>query len=141
MSLKKIKANIKKESETRFEYELTPWGSLISSLLIVSGRKWSNAKYNQKVGRATFPYLDDEDFVGKTLRAVGLSIEDFVDHTIGVYRGKGTVMFAPVSPVEMELKDGSKVKKIFPLPISNLNKDFFPNTIVENIENVELMTL
>lgn len=141
MNIKKIKSNVKKEAETRFDYELTPWGSLISSLLIVSGRKWSNAKYNQKVGRAIFPYLDDDDFVGKTLRAVGLSIEDFTGHTIGLYRGKGTVMFAPVSPVEMELKDGSKVSKIFPLPISNLNKDFFPNTIVENIENVELMTL
>lgn len=138
---KRVKKYLKQASIERRNYELTPWGSLISSLLIVSGRKWSNAKYNQKVGRAIFPYLDDEDFVGKTLRAVGLSIEDFTGHTIGLYRGKGTVMFAPVSPVEMELKDGSKVSKIFPLPISNLNKDFFPNTIVENIENVELMTL
>lgn len=141
MNIKKIKTNVKKEAETRFDYELTPWGSLISSLLIVSGRKWSNAKYNQKIGRATFPYLDDEDFVGKTLRAVGLSIEDFTGHTIGLYRGKGTVMFAPVSPVEMKMKDGNKIVKILPLPISKLNKDFFPNTIVENIDTVELMTL
>lgn len=141
MNVKQMKKNVKKDAETRFDYELTPWGSLISSLLIVSGRKWSNAKYIQKLGRATFPYLDDEDFVGKTLRAVGLSIEDFSGHTIGLYRGKGTVLFAPVAPVEIELKGGSKVKKIFPLPISNLHKDFFPNTIVENIENVELMTL
>lgn len=141
MNKKQIKKNVNSMRETRFAYELTPYGSLVSSLLLVTNQKWSDAKYVRLFNRATFPYLDDEDFVGKTLRAVGLRLEDFKGETIGVYRDpKGFVMFSAVAPVELVMKDGLVVKKILPLPIS-YKKDFFPNTIRNNIDSVELMTL
>lgn len=138
---KRVKKYLKQASIERRSYELTPWGSLVSSLLIVSGKKWSNAKYCRLFDRATFPYLDDEDFVGNTLKAVGLSIEDFTGHTIGVFRGKNTVMFAPLAPVEIVMKDSSKETKILPLPLTSYKDGFFPNTIVENIDRMEMMTL
>jgi hypothetical protein len=141
MNLKKIKKNIQNTKNSRFTYELTPWGSLVSSLLIVSGKKWSNAKYCRLFDRATFPYLDDEDFVGNTLKAVGLNIEDFAGHTIGVFRGKNTVMFTPLAPVEIVMKDSSKETKILPLPLTSYKDGFFPNTVVENIDRMEMMTL
>lgn len=137
----KIKKNVQNEAQKakkqRFAYEMTPYGSLISSLLIVSGQKWSDLKYVRLLGKARFPFVDEEDFVGKTLRAVGLSVEEFKGHTIGVYTDKYPV-FAPVAPVKLKMKDGSETSKILPLPLEG---DFFPNTVLNNIENVELMTI
>ena len=77
MKVKSIKKNCLKNHSRRFTLECTPYGSLISSLLLVSNQKWSDAKYVSKLDKAKFPFLDEEDFVGKTLRAVGLSIDDF----------------------------------------------------------------
>lgn len=140
MKVKSIKKNCLKNHSRRFTLECTPYGSLISSLLLVKGEKWSDAKYVSKLDKAKFPFLDEEDFVGKTLRAVGLSIDDFRGHTIGVYTGKYPV-FAPVAPVDCKLSDGSIVQKILPLPLTAWPENFFPNTIVNNVEKVELMTI
>ena len=141
MNKKQIKKHVNAMRETRFAYELTPYGSLVSSLLLVSNQRWSDAKYVRLFNRATFPYLDDQDFVGKTLRAVGLDIKDFAGHTIGVYHDpKGFVMFSAVAPVTLKMKDGTEVQKVLPLPIS-YDKSFFPNTVRNNAMTVELMTL
>jgi len=121
----------------RQNYEITPHGSLVSSLLMVSNKKWSDVKYVRRFRKAVFPFVDEEDFVGKTLRAVGLSVEEFKGHTIGVYTDKYPI-FAPVAPVKLKMKDGTETSKILPLPLEG---DFFPNTVLNNIENVELMTI
>jgi len=130
----KKKSRIKDE---RFSYECTPYGSLVSSLLMVSNKKWSDVKYVRLFRKAVFPFVDEEDFVGKTLRAVGLSVEEFKGHTIGVYTDKYPI-FAPVAPVKLKMKDGTETSKILPLPLEG---DFFPNTVLNNIENVDLMTI
>lgn len=140
MKVKSIKKNCLKNHSRRFTLECTPYGSLISSLLLVSNLKWSDAKYVSKLDKAKFPFVDEEDFVGKTLKAVGLSIDDFRGHTIGVYTDKYPV-FAPVAPVDCKLSDGSIVQKILPLPLTAWPENFFPNTIVNNVEKVELMTI
>lgn len=140
MRVKSIKKNCLKNHNRRFTLECTPYGSLISSLLLVSNQKWSDAKYVSKLDKAKFPFVDEEDFVGKTLRAVGLSIDDFKGHTVGVYTDKYPI-FAPVAPVDCKMTDGSIVQKILPLPLTSFPDNFFPNTIVKNVENVELMTI
>lgn len=141
MSVKKqiIKNNLKYQN-IRFNYECTPYGSLISSLLLVSNQKWSNAKYVNKLSKAKFPYLDEEGFVEKTLKAVGLDINDFKGHTIGVYQDR-SIVFAPVAPVDCKMKDGSTIQKILPLPLTSYPEGFFPNTIVNSFEKVELMEI
>lgn len=140
MRVKSIKKNCLKNHNRRFTLECTPYGSLISSLLLVSNQRWSDAKYVSKLNKAKFPFVDEEDFVGKTLRAVGLSIDDFKGHTVGVYTDKYPI-FAPVAPVDCKMSDGTIVQKILPLPLTSFPDNFFPNTIVKNVENVELMTI
>lgn len=140
MRVKSIKKNCLKNHNRRFTLECTPYGSLISSLLLVSNQRWSDAKYVSKLNKAKFPFVDEEDFVGKTLRAVGLSIDDFKGHTVGVYTDKYPI-FAPVAPVDCKMSDGTIVQKILPLPLTSFPDNFFPNTIVKNVENVVLMTI
>ena len=140
MRVKSIKKNCLKNHNRRFTLECTPYGSLISSLLLVSNQEWSDAKYVSKLNKAKFPFVDEEDFVGKTLRAVGLSIDDFKGHTVGVYTDKYPI-FAPVAPVDCKMSDGTIVQKILPLPLTSFPDNFFPNTIVKNVENVVLMTI
>lgn len=140
MRVKSIKKNCQQNHNRRFTLECTPYGSLISSLLLVSNQRWSDAKYVSKLNKAKFPFVDEEDFVGKTLRAVGLSIDDFKGHTVGVYTDKYPI-FAPVTPVDCKMSDGSIVQKILPLPLTAWPENFFPNTIVNNVEKVVLMTI
>lgn len=136
---KRIKKNIEKTAVERFQFLLTPWGSLIESCLKLTGKKINDAKYMNIVKKAKFPYLDDPDFLPKTFKAMGLDISDFKGLTIGLYRDEqfNTAIFHPVCPVKVTGDEGEK-EVITPAPIK---KGFLPATVTKNWQNVELVKL
>ena len=136
---KRLKKAVNKLETERFNFMLTPWGSLIESCLKVTGKKITNGEYIKRLKHARLPYLDDPEFLPKTFEAMGLDIADFKGITIGLYRDEkfGSAVFHPVCPVKVTGEDGEK-EVITPAPI---RKDFLPQTVVRNWEKVELIKL
>ena len=136
---KRLKKAVNKLETERFNFLLTPWGSLIESCLKVTGMKITNGEYIKRLKHARLPYLDDADFLPKTFKAMGLDIADFRGITIGLYRDEqfNTAIFHPVCPVTVTGDEGEK-EVIAPAPIK---KGFLPATVTKNWQNVELIKL
>lgn len=136
---KAIKKAAEKLEAERFNFLCTPWGSLIESCLKLTNTKISNGEFVKRLKKAQLPYLDDENFLPKTFKAFGLSIDDFKGLTIGLYRDEQfkTAIFHPVAPITIKDDEGEK-SVIAPAPIK---KGFLPQTVVKNWQKVELIKL
>ena len=84
---KRLKKAVNKLETERFNFMLTPWGSLIESCLKITGKKITNGEYIKRLKHAKLPYLDDTDFLPKTFEAMGLDIADFKGITYFNYVG------------------------------------------------------
>lgn len=75
MNTKEIKKNIK-ETEVLYQNLInTVYGSLILSVLILTQKKYSKEAFNERMKKGKFPYMEDKDFIKKTLKAFDESID------------------------------------------------------------------
>lgn len=83
MNVKKIKKNV---TETEILYQNlinTVYGSLILSVLILTQKKCSKEVFNTRMKKGKFPYMEDKDFIRKTLKAFDESI-DYENEVMGL---------------------------------------------------------
>ncbi len=83
MNVKKIKKNV---TETEILYQNlinTVYGSLILSVLILTQKKCSKEVFNARMKKGKFPYMEDKDFIRKTLKAFDESI-DYENEVMGL---------------------------------------------------------
>lgn len=76
MNTKQIKKNIKEEKYFIENVRNTIYGSLIQSAVILLQLNWTDSEYLKRIKKAQFPVIEDEDFIKKTVEAVGIDYED-----------------------------------------------------------------
>lgn len=95
MQVKQIKRNISKLDYDVEQLIATPYGSLIQSYLILNGIKWENAEFLKRMKKGKFPFLDDKQFIKKTLEAVGLEYINIVNKPLALCESDYNSIFCP----------------------------------------------
>lgn len=95
MKVKQIKKSINKAAQLRDDIIATPYGSLVQSYLILNGIEWTDGEFVKRFKAAEFPFLDDSDFISKTLEAVGLQYIDIVNKPLAVCENANNTIFCP----------------------------------------------
>lgn len=73
----------------------TVYGSLVQSHLILNGIRWTEEELIAKFKKARLPFVDDPEFIRKTLGAVGLDYEDLRGKPLAVCENELNTLFCP----------------------------------------------
>lgn len=76
MNVKKIKENIKERKFLIENTRNTIYGSLVQSAAILLQKNWSDDEYLNRMKKGKFPYIEDPDFIKKTVEAVGIDYNE-----------------------------------------------------------------
>ena len=95
MKVKQIKKAIDGMTQLRADIVATAYGSLVQSHLILNGIEWTDGEFVEKFMKAKLPFLDDEEFIQKTLKAVGLQYIDIVNKPLAVCENANNTIFCP----------------------------------------------
>lgn len=95
MKVKQIKKNANKLKTLREDIIATPYGSLVQTCLILNAFRWSDGEFVRRFKEAELPYMDDEDFIEKTLVAVGLEYKDIVGKPVALVSDEYNSIFCP----------------------------------------------
>lgn len=106
--MNRIEKNVMEMANTRRNIVNTPYGSLVQTFLILNGITWTDGEFVKKFKKAQLPFLEDEQFMQKTLSAVGLKYEDLVGKPVLVCESNYNTIFSPFIT-----NDG----EIMPLPL------------------------
>jgi hypothetical protein len=72
----KIKKEAKKLDDFLVRFYATPYGSLLKTCIISLNLGWDRFKIYNRVKNAVLPFLDDDDFIEKTVKAFGIDFEE-----------------------------------------------------------------
>lgn len=95
MKVKQIKKAIDGMAQLRADIVATAYGSLVQSHLILNGIEWTDGEFVKRFMEAKLPFLDDEEFIQKTLKAVGLQYIDIVNKPLAVCENANNTIFCP----------------------------------------------
>ena len=95
MNAKKIKKQIEDNSELRHNLVNLPYGSLVQTYLILTGTEWDDALFVNKFKKGKFPFMGDEEFIEKTLLAVGLDADNLIGKPVMLCEGTHNMLFCP----------------------------------------------
>ena len=95
MKVKQIKKSIDKTAQLRDDIIATPYGSLVQSYLILNGIEWTDGEFVGKFKKAELPFLDDPDFMKKTLEEMDLQYIDIVNKPLAVCENENNTIFCP----------------------------------------------
>lgn len=95
MKVKQIKKSINKAAQLRDDIIATPYGSLVQSYLILNGIEWTDGEFVKRFKAAELPFLDDTDFISKTLESVGLQYIDIVNKPLAICENENNTIFCP----------------------------------------------
>lgn len=95
MRVRQIKRKINEEEYTFNNIVATPYGSLIQTYLILNGITWTNGEFIKRMKKGKFPFLDDADFIQKTLEAVGLEYINIVNKPVAMCENDMNTVFCP----------------------------------------------
>lgn len=100
---KKIKENIEDTNWMFEQLVATPYGSLIQTHLILNGITWTNEEFVKRMKKADFPFMDDKEYIKKTLENVGLNYIDIVNKPVALCEGKFNTVFCPFVVADDEI--------------------------------------
>ena len=95
MKVKQIKKSIDKAAQLREDLIATPYGSLVQSYLILNGIEWTDGEFVKKFKKAKLPFLDDKDFMQKTLDQMDLPVIGIIGKPIAVCENTNNTIFCP----------------------------------------------
>lgn len=95
MKVKQIKKQASKMGVLRDDIIATPYGSLVQSCLILNAFRWSDGEFVRRFKQAELPYMDDPDFIEKTLVAVGLEYKDIIGKPVALVSDEHNSIFCP----------------------------------------------
>lgn len=94
----------------------TPYGSLIASVAIIYNIPITDYQIYAKLQKAKLPFIDDIDFINKTLKEFGFDIKN--PHSLAVLQTDNNLLFFPVykDKVLPYQRDGSYPASFFQYP-------------------------
>lgn len=95
MNSKRIKKNINQNHYLADQLVATPYGSLLRSYEILNGIKYDDAKFISKMKKAQFPFMDDPEFLAKTLIEFGYDIDNLKGKPLALIEGEYNTLFCP----------------------------------------------
>lgn len=95
MKVKQINKSIDEMAQLRDDLIATPYGSLVQSYLILNGIEWTDGEFVKRFKKAELPFLDDSDFMKKTLEEMGLQHIDIVNKPLAVCENANNTIFCP----------------------------------------------
>ena len=120
MSIKQIKKSINQSKELFNNITNTVYGSLVQSCLILLQKNWTEQQFINKMKKARFPYMEDKDFIRKTVEAVGLEYDEVDGLPLCVVESDWNTLILPYIVEEGQ---------VIPMPI---NRDgILPQTVLK----------
>ena len=95
MKVKQIKKQASKMGVLRDDIITTPYGSLVQTCLILNSFRWTDGEFVRRFKKAELPYMDDPDFIEKTLSAVGLEYKDIIGKPVALVENEHNSIFCP----------------------------------------------
>ena len=95
MKVKQIKKSIDETAQLRNDLIATPYGSLVQSYLILNGIEWTDGEFVKKFKKAELPFIDDPDFMKKTLEEMGLPMYQIIGKPLAVCENANNTIFCP----------------------------------------------
>lgn len=119
MNVKQIKKNINERQYLVNNVRNTVYGSLVQSVVILLQKGWTDDEYLEKMKNGQFPYMEDPDFIKKTVEAVGIDYEEVEGLPLCVVESDFNTLILPY--IE---EDGT----IMPMPINH--EAILPATVI-----------
>lgn len=91
----KIAKEMKETEILRQNITNTVYGSLVQSTLILREIDWTNEEFVKRFKKAQLPFIEDEDFIKKTVEAVGLKYEDVEGLPLVFVESEKNTLFMP----------------------------------------------
>lgn len=120
MNVKQIKRNINERKYLIENTRNTIYGSLVQSCVILLQKNWTDDEYLERMQKGQFPYMEDPDFIKKTVEAVGLDYEEVDGLPLCVVESDFNTLILPYVVDE----DGTTL----PMPINH--EAILPATVV-----------
>lgn len=98
----KIKKAVSEMQLEREQLIATPYGSLVQTYLILNGIEWTDGEFVKKFKKAKFPFMEDKQFLRKTLEAVGLSYDLIKNKPVALCENEFNTIFCPFIVGELE---------------------------------------
>ena len=95
MNTKKIKKNMNDLEWEARSIVATPYGSLVKTYQILNGIDMEAGEFIKLFKKAEFPFLEDPDFIKKTLEAVGYEYINIVNKPVATCENKNNCIFCP----------------------------------------------
>lgn len=95
MRVRQIKKRINDEDYLFNNLIATPYGSLIQTYAILNGINMTNGEFIKKMKKGKFPFLEDENFIQKTLEAVGFDYDEIYGKPVVVCENEMNTVFCP----------------------------------------------
>jgi hypothetical protein len=95
MKVKQIKKSIDETEQLRNDLIATPYGSLVQSYLILNGIEWTDGEFVKRFKKAELPFLDDHDFMKKTLEEICLPMHEIIGKPLAVCENENNTIFCP----------------------------------------------
>lgn len=91
----KIAKEMKETEILRQNITNTVYGSLVQSVLILREIDWTDEEFVKRFKKAQLPFIEDEDFIKKTVEAVGLKYEDVEGLPLVFVESEKNTLFMP----------------------------------------------
>ena len=122
----KIAKEMKETEILRQNITNTVYGSLVQSTLILREIEWTDEEFVKRFKKAELPFIEDEDFIKKTIEAVGLKYEDVEGLPLVFVESEKNTLFMPIIQFAMVIR---AIKLITPV------RYFIRDSLSENNSN------